>query len=85
MRTYYFHIISGGRLLDPRGLGLPDQQAAMHYGQGLAGRLLAVVEVTDVNGKILARCSPLPSVAAHSDATDGPLTMADGPKEGRIR
>jgi hypothetical protein len=58
MPTYYFHIISGGGLLDPHGLGLPDEQAALRYGQGLADHLAVVVEVTDANGKVLARFSP---------------------------
>jgi hypothetical protein len=58
MTTYYFHVVAGRKLLDPHGLDLPDEDTALHYGEDLASRFEAPVEVTDVRGKVLARYSP---------------------------
>ena len=70
MPTFYFHLANGRKLLDPRGIDLPDQDAAKRHAERLAGGLTAVsrefggishlrdwhVQVTDERGKMLAQC-----------------------------
>jgi hypothetical protein len=58
MATYYFHVVEGQKFFDPHGLDLPDEDAALHYGEDLARHVAAPVEVTDIRGKVLARYSP---------------------------
>lgn len=36
MPVYHFHLCDGHRLLDPRGVDLPDAEAAAHHGDQLA-------------------------------------------------
>jgi hypothetical protein len=70
MPTYYFHLANGRKLLDPRGIEFPDQEAARRHAERLADGLTAVsrefggiahlrnwhIRVTDAQGKTLARC-----------------------------
>ena len=35
MATYYFHVVEGQKFFDPHGLDLPDEDAALHYGEDL--------------------------------------------------
>jgi uncharacterized protein DUF6894 len=47
MPIYHFHVTDGRRLLDPRGLDLPDAEAAARYGQQLAEGFASVVSAID--------------------------------------
>jgi hypothetical protein len=64
MPIYHFHLCDGFRVLDPRGLDLPDAKAAAHYGLKMANSLSETardlgsghplrVHVTDESGKTL--------------------------------
>jgi hypothetical protein len=66
MPIYHFHVTDGRRLLDPRGLDLPDAEAAARYGQQLAegfasvvsaidGSPLSYVEIADEDGTLVTR------------------------------
>jgi hypothetical protein len=71
MPVYHFHVDGGRKMLDPRGIDLPSDDAARHYGQQLAdgfkpvalaqqGFIRAFVEVVDEAGNTLARCEVIP-------------------------
>ncbi len=66
MPRYRFHVTDGYCLFDPRGLDLPDDEAARRYGQQLADGFAPVVsalrvdvstyiEVADERGNVISR------------------------------
>jgi hypothetical protein len=71
MPVYHFHVVGGRKLFDPRGLDLPGDEAARHYGRQLAdglksdelarpGYVPTFVEVVDEAGNTLTRCEVIP-------------------------
>jgi Domain of unknown function (DUF6894) len=66
MPTYRFNITDGRKLLDPHGLDLPNEEAALRYADQLAegygpvsralnGENATFIEVTDEHGNTIAR------------------------------
>jgi hypothetical protein len=65
MPRYHFHIVDGVRVFDPKGLALPDEQAAQHHAKLAARNFRRNLErgdfrvrVTDEQGRIVYEAAP---------------------------
>ncbi len=78
MPLFHFRIAKGDKVVDPKGIELPDADAARRHAERLAGGLTLLsrgfgvrhlrdwyVQVTDERGNTLARCEVRPIPAAH--------------------
>ena len=72
MPRYHFHLRNGVNLMDPRGVELPDDEAARQHGAQLAAHIgrtdpNGVIHITNESGDTVARC---PAQAPKREAPD---------------
>ena len=71
MPRYHFHLRDGKNFMDPKGVDLPNDEAAKYHGAQMAAQIgridpKGVIHITNEDGQTVARCpAEAPSKDSH--------------------